>query len=42
MILLRNKHQHQKKSAPKFGHTKEWTRVDRKLTTAWHQNMGHC
>jgi len=25
VILLRNKHQHQKKFAPNFGHAKEWT-----------------
>jgi len=36
--LLRNKHQHQKKLAPKSGHAKEWTRVNCKLTIAWHLN----
>jgi len=36
MILLRNKHQHQKNFARKFGHAKEWTRVNCMSTTAWH------
>jgi len=34
MMLSRNKHQHQKKFAPEFGHAKEWTRVNCKVTTS--------
>jgi len=44
VVLLRNKHQHQKKFAPKFDHAKEWTRVNCKLTTVWHWNseLDYC